>query len=571
MLDCSVHATRKGYATLKGQMTAKHFGLLNGLPGAKRWQDRVLHFETTASNLEYIVTHLYDDINFSSDIQQRIADIERKRRAEAEFLASKDLPPEAFNFPFKTKPFDHQLKAFNLGRDKTNFAYFMEMGTGKTKTICDVAAYKFQRGEIDSMLVLAPNGIHRQWADQQIPIHLPDFVERELYVYKAGAPKKILEAIQKLNGFDGLRIMLMNIEALSTERGTLYARAFLAKNKCFLVVDESTRIKSPSAQRTKNVKSVGTMAVARAILTGGPVTKGLEDLYSQLNFLDQDILGFSSFYTFRNHYCIMGGYEQKEIVSYRNVPELLQRLDSHSIIIKKKDCLDLPEKMYVEREVDLSEEQRTLYERLKDEFLVELDGGMIEAPLAITRLMRLQQIISGFIGNIVEGKSVINEVPGKNPRIEAVDDILDETEHKVIIWSRFVRDVDTLYQRYKKRGALWYHGAANPEHRAAAIERFQNDPSARIFIGNPQTAGTGLNLTAANTVIYFANSFDADQRWQSEDRCHRIGQRNPVTYIDLVAPKTIDRHILRALKNKKSIAEMVSGQRNISALLSNED
>lgn len=564
MLSCS--KKNETSATVEGSFNARHFEAFNALPGRKRWIGRKLEFETTAKNIEHIIKNV-QDITFDLDIQARIADIERKRREEQALREAKTaLPDEAFRFPFKTEPFEHQKKAFFLSKDKPVFAYFMEMGTGKTKTVIDVAAYKYSVGQIDAVLIVAPNGVHRQWASEQIPMHLPDWVPREIYSYRPNTPNKVMKAVRELlEKRDCLRIMLMNVEAFSTENGAMYAREFLSKTKTFFVLDESTRIKTPGAKRTKNIIRVGGMAENRAILSGAPVTKGVEDLYAQLKFLDPDILGFSSFYTFRNHFCNMGGYESRQIVGYRNIPELTQRLEGHSFRVTKSECLDLPEKIYVEREVELSEDQRRIYKQLRDEFFVQLQSGQVlTAPLALTRLLRMQQVIGGFLPD-ENGKAV--RLVKTNPRIEAVREIIDECQGKVAVWARFHEDIDWLMEDLSSYGAVKYDGRLSNKERDYNKEKFLTDDRVRVFVGQPASAGIGLNLTVANTVIYYSNTFDADSRWQSEDRFHRIGMKGSVTYIDLVAPKTIDSKIIKALRHKKNIADLVT---NAKALLSDD-
>jgi len=288
-------------------------------------------------------------------------------------------------------------------------------------------------------------------------------------------------------------------------------------------------------------------------MTGTPVTKGPEDVYSQFKFLDPHILGYDSFYSFRARYCVMGGYENKQIVSYQNVDELTKNIEGHSFRVLKKDCLDLPDKIYQRHPVDLSPKQRKLYDQLRKEFIAELEGEHIDAPETITRLLRLQQIVCGWFPTEEE----VKPIDEKNPRMQALLDILSDIDTKVIIWARFKADLRAI-ERALGDLAVAYHGDVSNDQRAIAVERFQNDPKVRYFIGQPQSGGIGLTLTAAECAIYYSNSFDLETRLQSEDRCHRIGTKNNVTYIDIEAPKTIDSKIIKALQSKKSLADVVT-------------
>jgi SNF2 family DNA or RNA helicase len=269
-----------------------------------------------------------------------------------------------------------------------------------------------------------------------------------------------------------------------------------------LVVDESSRIKTPGAKRTKMITKFAKHAKYRRIMTGTPVTKGPEDVYTQFKFLDPNILGYESFYSFRARYCVMGGFENRQIVSYQNTEELINSIEGSSYRVLKKDCLDLPSKIYQRHYVELSPKQRKVYNEMKKNFITELDS-------------------------------------------------------KVIIWARFKADLRAI-QGMLGDSAVAYHGDVTNDLREVAVQRFQNDPKIKYFIGQPQSGGIGLTLTAAHYAIYYSNSFDLETRLQSEDRCHRIGTTKNVTYIDLESPKTIDTKIIRALRDKKNLADYIN-------------
>lgn len=531
------------------------FEIIRDMPGRKSVKDRrSVKFELSAANIEYLQSRL-PDLVWGPEFDDRIADIANQRAVEQRTRELKHLPTEAFHFDFKTEPFEHQRKAFFISRDLKVFGFFMEMGTGKSKVLLDTAAHLWAAGKINALLILAPNGVHRQWANEQIPTHLPDWVPRQVLAHKAGAPATVLRRIRELAQFDGLRIMTQNIESLSVKSGVIYATEFLRTANAMVAIDESTRIKSPGAKRTKAAQTLGDYAEYRRILTGSPITKGVEDLYAQLRFLDPDVLGFNSYYTFRNRFCIMGGYENKAVVAYRNTDELVKKLEGISFRVLKRECLDLPDKIYETRPVILSPEQRVLYDKMKKELKVSLEGKLIEAPLAIVKLVRLQQIISGFLPD-PKNPEIKLRIPGANTRLEVLKEILEECQGKTIVWSRFVEDIEFLGKELRKYDPVLFYGQM-AEDEDKALKRFKENPHCTLLIGTPQKGGIGLNLTVASNVVYYANGFNAELRWQSEDRCHRIGQTNKVTYFDLVAEKTIDNNIVRALRKKKNVADSV--------------
>tara|TARA_R100001591_G_C4338294_1_gene179986 strand:+ start:28 stop:822 length:795 start_codon:yes stop_codon:yes gene_type:complete len=249
----------------------------------------------------------------------------------------------------------------------------------------------------------------------------------------------------------------------------------------------------------------------------------------------------------------MGGFENRQIVSYQNVDELTRNIEGHSFRVLKKDCLDLPSKIYQRYPVELSVKQRKVYDKLKKDFVTELGNAKIKAPEAITRLLRLQQIVCGWFPSDDD----IIKIEDNNPRLSALLDILSEIDSKVIIWARFRADIMAIEHALGDL-AVAYHGNVSNDAREVAVDRFQNDPKIKYFIGQPQSGGIGLTLTAADYAIYYSNSFDLETRLQSEDRCHRIGTKNNVTYIDIESPKTIDTKIIKALRDKKKLADIVT-------------
>jgi len=527
--------------------------ILNTLPSYKRWIGRDLLFQPTSASLGRL-HKFFPDIKWDEDVQHHLDNyIKTLRTAEQIRKRKEDQTPEKDDFLFKTEPFEHQRKTFYLSRDQKVFALLMEQGTGKTKVVIDNSAYLYSKGEISALVVIAPNGVHRNWI-REVDTHLPDWCEHQITYYRSGMNKKEIEAFESVRSSkDCLKIFTFNVEAFTSPKAVHWMEKILLSNDVMLVVDESTRIKTPGAKRTKLITKFGKQVKYKRILTGTPITKNAADVYAQFKFLDPQILGYDSFYSFRNQYCVMGGFEQRQIIAYKNLDELSRNVEGHSFRVLKKDCLDLPPKIYQRHFVEMSERQKKMYNTMKKGFIAELEGNVIEAPEAITRLLRLQQILCGWFPTENERVQPIDE---KNPRIEALKDVLEGIESKVIIWARFRADIRAI-ERLLGDLAVSYHGGVDSDARELAIERFQRG-DAKYFIGTPQAGGIGLTLTAAEYAIYYSNSFDLEQRLQSEDRCHRIGTKNNVTYIDIECQKSIDSKIIKALRDKKNIADIIT-------------
>jgi SNF2 family DNA or RNA helicase len=374
--------------------------------------------------------------------------------------------------------------------------------------------------------------------------------------------------------FDGLKVFVMNVEALSTPRGTKAAYFFLKENPDnIMIVDESTTIKNRKATRTKNIMMLAKNAKYKRILTGSPVTKSPMDLFSQCAFLSPDALGFNSYYSFQNRYALvqkrkMGTRAFQEIVGYRRLDELNMKLDRFSNRILKEECLDLPDKVYICRDVELTEEQKRVYKQMKKLALAELqNGGLATTASVLTQIMRLQQICCGHL-QPDEGEVQVLD----SNRLRELLEITDELQGKAIIWATYTHDIqqvaNALRDRFGPEAVATYYGDTKQDERQQIVDTFQDKASPlRFFVGQPRTGGYGITLTAANTVIYYSNSYDLEIRLQSEDRAHRIGQKNKVTYIDLVSPDTIDVKILEALRCKIDLAGKVLGEQARSWLL----
>jgi SNF2 family DNA or RNA helicase len=332
-----------------------------------------------------------------------------------------------------------------------------------------------------------------------------------------------------------------------------------------MVIDESTTIKTPTSARSKSTEKVGRGARFKRIATGSPVTKSPMDLYQQCAFLSPNCLNAASYYSFQARYAVViersvATHSFKQVVGYRRLDELKEKLDRFSFRVTKEECLDLPDKLYVKREVDLTDEQKRAYLQMKSMALSQFKEGVTSTVNALTQLMRLHQIVCGHVK--LDNGEVI-ELP--NNRIGELLSVVEETDGKIIIWANYRHDIEAiklaLSKEYGMNSVGMYYGDTDDDERKRVLEEFQKPNSEmRFFVGNPSTGGYGLTLTAAHTMVYYSNSFDLEKRLQSEDRAHRIGQTKNVTYIDLIAVGTVDEKIVKALRDKIDIATQVMGE-----------
>jgi SNF2 family DNA or RNA helicase len=410
------------------------------------------------------------------------------------------------HYKFKSKPFAHQNKALEMSWDKEVFAYFMEMGTGKSKVLIDNIAMLYNSGRINGALIVAPKGVYKTWFDNEIPNHMPDYIEKKVSLWRTDPNAKDLQPMFKPGA--ELHILIMNVEAFSTKKGLQFAHRFLSCHDALMGVDESTTIKNPTAKRTKSILSLRSLTKYRRILTGSPVTKSPLDLFSQCNFLDPWLLDQSSYYSFRTRYAIC------------------RKIQVHG------------------RQVEI----------------VVLNGKMVTSATVITQLMRLHQITCG---HFTSDDGTIQEI--KNNRIPQLMDILEEVEGKAVIWAHYRHDIEKLVEaiskKYGANSVVTYYGDTTTDERAAAIKKIQDKESpVRFIVGTPQTGGYGITLTGASTMIYYSNGYDLEKRQQSEARIDRIGQEKPMTYIDIMAEDTVDMKIVKSLRQKVNIATEIMGE-----------
>jgi SNF2 family DNA or RNA helicase len=384
-------------------------------------------------------------------------------------------------------------------------------------------------------------------------------------------------AFNNLIKFQGLAFFCISYDGFMTAKGKKAVWRFLKRRKVFMTLDESDDIRTPSAKRTRSVVASGAYPAYKRILTGTPADKPF-DIYSQLRFLDEGIwrrLGMENFRSFKQHYAewftaadceALHGYDPgyDKLLRYKNIDELAEILASVSDRLLKTDVLDLPDKLYTKRWFDMTPKQQAYYDKMRDEFEIELqDGRIVDGNLALTRLLRLQQITCGYM--VTDAEEPVELCDVKNPRLDCSLAFLEKLNHPAIVWSRFTRDIDQIMDALGPR-AVRYDGTLDDDECERSKLAF-NAGDADWFVGNPSKGSRGITINAAKTTMYYSNSFKYRDRMQSEDRNHRIGQDGVdhgeygfgVLYADVLAHDTVDMHIVENLRGKYDIASRLTG------------
>jgi SNF2 family DNA or RNA helicase len=445
------------------------------------------------------------------------------------------------------KLFDHQKEAVRKMIGKEGFALFHEQGLGKTVTTLFEAKKLWNDGQLDALVVIAPNGVHANWVRNEVP-NVFDKTEVNGLIYYAEKPFKL-----PVPDPTKMQVFCFNVDGFTSPKARDLLTAILDTRRVMMVVDESQRIKNGSALRTRFLTVQGRKAAFRRILSGTPITKGIEDLYSQFVFLGAGLTRFKSFFGFRSTFCKMGGFEGRKIIGYQNQDWLQDLLAPHMDRRLKEECLDLPPKIYTNELVPMTPEQKALYHAVRKESIDELtklmgvEGGLTAAAeAAVVRLIRLRQISGGF------DPYTMKPMAGGNPKLDRMLELIEELgDEKVVIFCSFVSEIEACAKALGD-AALTYYGATDARTRADIVKQFMEDPSKKYLISNAQTGGLGITLTIARRMFFFSNSFDLEHRLQGEDRIHRIGQTQTCFYTDFECGP-VDREIISALKSKNTV------------------
>lgn len=471
------------------------------------------------------------------------------------------------SYNFKLEPYAHQREALELSWDKKEFAILMDMGTGKSKVLLDTCGIAYQQKWITGVVIIAPKGVYRNWDLKEIPKHMSEDIPLRTVAWRGSPNKEEKWAMKELLTvpFEGLDIFVINIDAINGARGYAYVEEFMKLHDTMLVIDESTKIKTPKAGRTKKCLKLAGLSVMRRILTGSPLTRSPEDLWSQFKFLNTNILGFTSFVAFKARYCILkemyipGKRPFKQVVGFQNLDELQEKIADHSYRVMLGDCIDMPTQTWKYVDVEMTNEQKDIYAALLKEALAVLDDKECSTPLALTKILRLHQVACG---HITWDDGTVEKI--KNRRIDALMDTLSEYKGKAVIWANYRADLAAIEQAlisaYGQDAIGTYHGGTSSADRIENLNSFEDpDSPMRFLLSNTQTGGMGIDMLQGTLNIFYSNSHRLEDRLQAEKRSWRNGQTKPVLYVDIRCVGTIDEKIIEALKSKKELASMIMG------------
>lgn len=430
-------------------------------------------------------------------------------------------------------------------RKSRSVAILAEMGTGKTLISIGIAGYLYLQNEINKLLIVAPLSITKVWEEEFQKF--ADF-DYQLKVLEGTTYKKV-ETLRNLFGTK-LQVAVVNYESCWRME-----KEIAEWKPDMIICDESSKIKNPQAKQSKALHRLGKTSKHNIILTGTPVTNNPMDFFSQYKFLDENVFG-SSYYSFRARYAVMGGYGNYQVMGYKNLQELTEKAHNIAFRITKKEALDLPEQVDMVRTIDLEPSARAIYDRVEKESYAELEHGEIITSNILTKLLRFSQITGGFVKD--DFNEFVEQV--SEAKMDALKEIVEEcvdAGKKLVVFARFIPEIDEITRMLKRFGVKYSMIRGDVKDRANEVDKFQNDPEVKVFVGQLQTTGMGLTLTAADTAVFYSLSYNFADYEQAKARIHRIGQKNNCTYIHLIAKKTIDEKVMEALKNKKNIADLV--------------
>lgn len=526
-------------------------GAIRELPG-KRWSSSkkafVVPFSRKAAEL---LSHVPENIEFDAPAVELMATASRPKKQKAEFPVW---------YSFKTKPMPHQIRALNFAWGKEAIAFFMAMRTGKTKTNIDLACAMRMEGMIDAMVVFCPLSVRKTAWEAQIHEHAPiDVLVGRFDFTKTSGKNEFKKFLTQQHDF---KVLIVGVESMSAGSAYDYAYDFVAAHEnVFCVVDESHLIKTHNSARTDRITQIGSVCAYRSILTGTPTTSSPLDLFAQFRFLDPDIVGYSDFYSFKARYAVMGGYENKQIVGYQNLDELMRDISPHTFQVNAEEVADLPPKIYSVREVELTETARRLYNQIKKHKLVEHGGRELIMATALEKLTRLSMLVNGVMAIGESGKYEYDWVGSS--KITELMNLVEENPAPTVIWANGKLEIKHIIEALHHAGhkCAELHGGVHESDRPRMIDMFQNG-EVNYMVASPAVGGTGTKLSRARMLVYMSNSFKFVDRKQSEERATDF--MNPgesVLIVDIVAVNTVDDLIIQpALQAKQDVAKFVNSE-----------
>lgn len=468
---------------------------------------------------------------------------------------------------------DFQSNYLDWAREREYDGLFADAGTGKTRMYLRRAQIQHAAGEIDAMIVLAINSLKTNFVawphmleelDEEadaVTTHLgDDDVVKGVWISGAtGRNKKAWQQFERdIDKTDKLIVLVINFEALLSEQFYSFLQAFMKKYRTYFVVDEGTRIGEPGSQRTKRAIKLAPLAVRRTDGTATPVLKRPTKIYSQAKFLSPDALGFKSFYAFRNRYCIMGGYEGRQIMDYKNLDELADKIANFSFNVKIEDVREMPPRDWKKHYVSMTPEQGRAYRTMREQFFAQIGDEEITARIVLAQITRLQQILGGFLSND-EGEVVEIIPPERNPKVLETWDIIKDAPGQTVVWFRFKPELGAMARYLDSKGVGYFEftGEFNDQEKLVIRKRFKQGKRP-VLLGTASSGGIGVDeFKVARDAIFFSNDFDTERRFQTERRSWRIGVDEPTRYHDILVPNSVDTKIIRVLRGDAELSARV--------------
>jgi len=472
--------------------------------------------------------------------------------AELDAELRAELPPPLsghetaiFEMPVSVRPYQHQVRGFSRCIQNDGYALLYQVGLGKSLTAIAAAGARYRRGEVKRLLIICPLAVQSVWERESKSLTVDNSVR-----LLEGSMAKRRDALRSFPK-DGLHISVINYE------GARIMPDELVKWKPdMLIVDESQRIKKHTSKQAKAVHKIAKETPYRIILTATPIGNSVQDVFSQWKVIDPSLFG-NSYYAFRSRYIITGGYGGHEIVGYKNMPELLQKMHSKALRVTAEEALDLPEQIFESRYCRLEPKAQKIYNALKRECVSVLEnGGEITATNILTQLLRLHQCTGGYLK--ADGSE--QYTPISTAKLDLLEDTLEDilaADEKVVVFCQFTAEIEALSRRLAQKGIRHevLNGAA--KDKGAVVERFQTDNEIRVLLCQISVGGVGITLTAASVMIFYSVSFSLIDYQQAVGRIHRINQTKRCLYIKLIAEGTVDEHIFAAIAQKKSLSDNV--------------
>jgi SNF2 family DNA or RNA helicase len=451
------------------------------------------------------------------------------------------------NVPLKATLFDHQKKAYAISTQVDSSALLMEQGTGKTFAAIATAGRRYLDGEVKRLLVVCPTAILHVWKGEfEKFANFPHEVKIII-----GTSKQRNDMLKSWTSSENK----LHVAVINYESAWRVVDAIKVWNPEMIICDESQKLKNPSAKQTRGMIELGDLAKYKMILTGTPVTQGVLDFWGQYRFLDSRIFG-KSYYAFRAKYATMGGYQNKQVVGFRNLEDAADKAHSIAYRVTKKDALDLPEEMDQTIYACLDSNAKKFYQEMETQMWTEIEGKEVNAQIVLTKLMKLAQITGGFVnsddGTVVEANTA---------KLDALRDLIESYPKgkKLVIFANFRAEIAGIVKAVKDLGRTVseFTGDTPYEMREKINIDFQTQEYPEVLVLQAQTGGRGITLTAADTLIFYGLNYSLENYEQAKARIHRIGQKNKVTYVHIIAKNTVDETIIDALKGKKDVADLV--------------